>query len=288
MTGYGRAEISSEDIYGYVEVRSKNHRYRDIKVYLPKKLLSLEIPLMKILTEKISRGKVDLSIQISAYLKSGGTLSLNRELLNEYKKIFDELKDEFGATSRLDIVSAAQLNNLIISLEGENDTDTYFPVIKEAVLNSLIALDEMKNFEGEKLKGDIISFISKIAEMADKVEVKRNDVVGEYQEKIRDKITKFIDETNLDEQRIYQEVAYIIDKTDITEEIQRLRSHVLQFENIIKEAGPIGKKLDFLFQEMNREINTIASKANDFDIASFVVEMKNELEKAREQAQNIE
>ena len=135
---------------------------------------------------------------------------------------------------------------------------------------------------------ELVSFLSTISETTLKVEEKREGLLDEYHDKVKNKIKKVINESNLDEQRIYQEVAYIIDKTDISEEIARLKSHFLQFNTILNEDGPIGKKLDFLFQEVNREVNTIGSKANDFNIASLVIVMKNELEKAREQAQNIE
>jgi uncharacterized protein (TIGR00255 family) len=288
MTGYGRSEISSDKLHGHVEIRSKNHRYLDIKVFLPKKLYSLEIPLQKMLKKRIHRGKVDLTLQISGYLKLPASLSLNKELLGEYKKIFDELKSEFGDSGKVDIVNLTQLSDLIVAEESGENIKEYLPEIEESVSKALDALNEMRTFEGKKILEELVSFMKVISDTADKIELKRGEMIGEYHEKVKNKILKVIGESGLDEHRVYQEVAYIIDKTDITEELARLKSHLSQFDNIINEEGSIGKKLDFLFQEMNREVNTIASKANDFNISAFVIEIKNELEKAREQSQNIE
>ncbi len=288
MTGYGRSEISSKHIYGYVEVKSKNHRHKDIKVSLPGSFSSFEIPLQKMITARVFRVKVDLHIKISAYMKSDYTLKLNKELLGEYKKIFGELRAELGATGDIDIVNVSKLQDLVVMVEDEGAVKEHFKEIKEAVAAALDALDEMKIFEGKKLVRELDSFMLSIKECTAEIKLKRETLAGAYYEKIKSKITKLLGESGLDENRLYQEVAYIIDKTDITEELARLNSHLEQYDIIIKEDGAIGKKLDFLFQELNREINTIASKANDFGIVSSALKIKNEVEKSREQACNIE
>lgn len=290
MTGYGRAEIQSEQISGYVEIRAKNHRYKDVKVSLPRNLLSFEIPLLKLVNTKILRGKVDVLVQIDSYLNAGGvTLSLNQELLSEYKRIFDELNSELGdAGGGIDIARVSQIKDLVVASGSDDNIDDYFSGIEEAVLAALLALDEMREREGEKLSEAISGFMSSIKAESGNVAQKRAKLIDGYHKKVKEKITRIIDESNLDENRVYQEIAYIIDKSDISEELDRLKSHTGQFDTIIKESGSIGKKLDFLFQEINREINTIGSKASDFDIATHVVFMKNELDRAREQAQNIE
>lgn len=288
MTGYGRSEIASDYLFGYVEIRSKNHRYREIRISLPPKYYSFEIPLQKILTKRIHRGKIDLSVQINSYLKPNYSLSLNKELLGEYKKIFDELKSGFDDSAKIDLTRMVQLKDIIVTIEDNEVLKEHLSDIEKAVEKAIDSLDEMKSFEGEKLSHELISFMKKTEDMLDKIQFKRDELLSSYNEKIRKKIEAFVQEGNLDEQRLCQEIAYIVDKTDIAEEIARLKSHLRQFDNIIKEKEPIGKKLNFLFQEMNREINTISSKANDFDISSLVIEIKNELEKAREQVQNIE
>jgi len=289
MTGYGRAEIESELINGYIEIRSKNHRYKDVKVSLPRNLLAFEIPLLKVINQKLLRGKIDVLVQINSYLQAkSSSLSLNQDLLAEYKKIFSELKSELGDNCQMDIVSTSQLRNLVEISAVQDDVDDYYTDINQSVLKALESLDTMRSMEGEKLSEVLTQFIANIKGLTEKVEAKRSEHIEEYHKKVRAKITSVIDAANLDENRIYQEIAYIIDKTDISEELDRLKSHLCQFDIIINESGAVGKKLDFLFQEINREINTIGSKANDFNIASYVVGMKNELERAREQAQNIE
>lgn len=288
MTGYGRSEIVSDMVEGYVEIISKNHRYRDIKISLPKKLLFFEINLKNMLSDRILRGKVDLILKLKSNVRSNVSLSLDEHLLGEYKKIIDKLEDTFKKEGQLDIVNLANLDGLVVVEESEDDLSQYLPDIETAVSKALDGLDEMRTFEGDKLMKELVTFMSAIEEMVNKIELKRSELVGQYYEKVKDKISNLIENIALDEQRVYQEVAYIIDKTDIAEELSRLKSHLSQFKNIIKEEGSLGKKLDFLFQELVRETNTIASKANDFDITAIVVKMKNEIEKAREQAQNIE
>lgn len=288
MTGYGRSEIATKNIYGYVEIRSKNHRYRDISIILPKKFSSFEIPLQNLMNTKIHRGKVDIVVRINSLVKPGYRLSLNRELLSEYKNIFAQISGELGVKGELDIVKVSQITDLIVTDEDEDVEKEYLTDITDAALKAYDSLESMRVFEGDKMIEELAKFMSSIDERLKKIEVQREIMVSEYYGKIRGKISALLNESDLNEQRLYQEVAYIIDKTDITEELARYRSHLSQFDKIIKEDGAIGKKLDFLFQEMNRETNTIGSKANDFNIVSHVIEVKNELERAREQAQNIE
>ena len=288
MTGYGTCEISSEKVQGNVEIMAKNHRYLDMRVSLPKELNSFEIPIQKMISGKISRGKIELSIQLKSLIQPNYSLTINRDLLKEYKNILTDLKIEFGYSGQIDIVNVAKFNDLIMSNKNAANTEEYFPYIESAVLKAISALDEMRTSEGNNLKIEIAGLIGNLAGYLEKVESKRKENIDEYHKKVKERIKSIIDESNLDENRIYQEIAYIIDKTDITEEITRLKSHFDQFNSMLGEAEPVGKKLDFLFQEMNREINTIGSKANDFNRAGLVINMKNDLEKAREQAQNIE
>ncbi len=288
MTGYGRSEIESKNIYGYVEVKTKNHRHRDIKISLPGKLFAYEISLQKMITQKLLRGKIDFAVRIKSYLKPSFKLSLNKTLLQEYKKIFSELNSELGTAGAINLVDVAQLNDLIVMVEDEDAAKELFSEVESAAKLALDALCEMREFEGQRLVDEIKLFISAIEERVTTIEAKREKAIDGYCDTIRCKIQKLLNESNLDEQRLHQEIAYIIDKSDISEEITRLKSHLRHFDKIVMEDGSIGKKLDFLFQEINREINTIGSKANDFDILSQVIEVKNELEKAREQVQNIE
>ena len=288
MTGYGRGEIKSKRFSGYVEVKTKNHKYRDINFYLPKKYLSFEIPLIKEVSGKVFRGKVDIIVRVNAFLEPDYSLSLNRELLKEYKKIIDEVANELGVAPSIDVIRAMQLNDLVVSVEDESGLKEDYSAIKDAVLSAVESLADMRSFEGEKLYNELFSLMAEVKDNVHKIREKRESLIDQYYAKIKDKIKSIIENINIDEHRLYQEVAYIIDKTDITEELTRLGSHLSHFEKIVNENEPVGKKLDFLFQEMNREINTIGSKANDFDIMSYVISLKNDIEKAREQAQNIE
>ena len=217
MTGYGRSEIVSEYLFGYVEIRSKNHRYREIRVSMPSKYYSFEIPLQKILTKRIHRGKIDLSVQINSYLKPNYSLSLNKELLGEYKKILDGLKTKFDADSKIDITRVAQQKDLIVMVEDNEVLKEHLADIEKTVEKAIDSLNEMKLFEGEKLSLELISFMNKIEDMVDKIQFKRDDLLDSYNEKVRKKIEAFVQESNLVEQRLCQEVAYIIDKTDIAE-----------------------------------------------------------------------
>ncbi|MFC1855291.1 YicC/YloC family endoribonuclease [Thermodesulfobacteriota bacterium] len=288
MTGYGRSEIVSDKITGYVEVRTKNHRYSDVRISLPKELISFEIPLKKEVSKWVLRGKIDLTVYVQSYKDNKCTLSVDQNLLNEYKRLFTELRSELGGATNIDIVKLSQMSDLIKVESVKDDVTGYYPSIKDATLRALDALSVMRGEEGRELEREMNSFMDQIGIVTDKIEAKRGELIEAYHDKVREKIASVIDKNNLDEQRVYQEVAYLIEKSDVTEELTRLRSHLNQYKIIMQEDGAIGKKLDFLFQEIIREVNTIGSKASDFNIAGYVIEIKNDLEKAREQVQNIE
>lgn len=293
MTGFGRGETSDGKRHITVEIKSVNHRYSDITVKMPRRYTFAEEKIKNAVKEIAKRGKIDVSVMVDNLTDEDTAIRLNTAMARQYYNNLMELKEEFkleGTSGNISLQFLAGLPEVIKAIPETED--------EEAILNALLiptreaakGLDEMRIREGEKLAEDLIMRGGLIEDMVNRIEAKAPMVVENYTQKLKDRIQQLVGEdSNIPEDRILVEAAIFADKCNITEELVRLKSHVAQLRSIIKNSNqPDGKKLDFLVQEMNREANTIGSKANDLEITETMLELKSEIEKIREQVQNIE
>lgn len=289
MTGYGRGEAENEIHSIKVEIKAVNHRYNDISVRMPRHISYLEEKIKKMVKEQISRGKVDLYINLDYISESSTKIKVNIPLAKSYKFAFEELANELGLMDSVDLNDILNMSDVIEKEKIEVDEDLIWDLMKKALDMALTDIVTMKEAEGQALKLDMKERLKLIENTVIDIEKRSPLVVKEYKEKLTQRIEALLEENmEVDEEKIAQEVVFFADKSNIDEELVRLKSHISQFLNILKESEAIGRKLDFLIQEMNREINTIGSKANDMDISQDVVELKSEIEKIREQVQNLE
>ncbi|MGR5589592.1 YicC/YloC family endoribonuclease [Peptoniphilus grossensis] len=288
MTGYGLFEKRSEDFYIKVEMKSVNNRYLDINVRMPSSIMYAEESVKSFIKSKIKRGKVDVFINFEYLDSSDVKIDVDYELLNKYISISKDLQEKFGVIEDLSFSKLMEDPNIFKPQKSEFDGD----YIKDELLKvvDLAAKDfvEARNIEGEKIKEDFLVKLEEIKNITDFIENRAPITLKENEERLRERVSEYLDSSEIDEDRILTEIAIMIDKLSIDEEITRLKIHIDNFNDIIKSEGAIGRKLDFLIQEMNRESNTIGSKSNDIEITSKVVLLKSEIEKLREQAQNVE
>lgn len=290
MTGFGRGTLNDGKRNVTVEIKSVNHRYSDIQVRMPRRYSFVEDDIKKTVKEHISRGKVDVSLSIEYESESDIKVELNRPLAAEYAKSLGELKELLGLPGEVSLEQVASMPEVIKPVSDVEDEDELKKSILEATEKAASALEEMRKTEGEKLAEDLLKRGEGIKELVLEVEKKASLVPGIYKEKLEARLNELLDgSANISEERLAQEAAIFADKADVTEEVTRLRSHMDQMASIIeKSTGADGKKLDFLVQEMNREANTIGSKANDLGVTETMLKIKAEVEKIREQVQNIE
>jgi uncharacterized protein (TIGR00255 family) len=288
MTGYGKAESAYGAGRITVEVRCVNHRYGEVTVKLPRVLLQFENEIKKRVSEKLSRGKIDVFIQLEGAVALG-VPTANLPLARGYHKAFSSIAEALGLGDQVSLaLIAAQRDVVSIAAEPEAALEEIPQELVAAVDESLRKVDEMRVFEGESLMADFLKRRENLAELIGRVSARSPQVVAEYAERLKERIGQLTSDSGLPEERLALEVALLADKCDITEELVRLESHLRQFDETLTRGEPVGRKLDFLLQEINREVNTVGSKANDAQIAANVVELKAELEKIREQVQNIE
>ena len=289
MTAYGRGEYELGDSIFVAEIRSFNHRYRDIVLRVPKNFQVLEKDLKSIISSRINRGRIEVSIQAENNgEESQYELELNEPLVGSYVKIFNELSEQFGIEQKIQPESFCQMRDVILVKPQVFDVEKVKPGFQEVVKQALDDLDVMRIKEGEAIEVDFLKRLDMVENLVDEVDKRRPYLVEEYRGKLRRKINSILEDMTVDEGRLAQEVALFADRSAITEEIVRIRSHLKQIREYLCENDSIGRRLDFLIQEINREVNTIGSKASDALISKAVVEMKSELEKIREQVQNIE
>mgnify|MGYP001028130039 CR=1 FL=1 len=288
MTGFGRAKAEQQGMEFTVEVKTLNHRYLDINMRLPKVISFLEEDVRNLVQDKLDRGRVEIYISASAQTSDRLEVQINQHLMDSYISCFKELSDNYGFKSDISLSTLVDIQDLFQVVEKEQDEETIKVLVLKALREALDKVKEMRVKEGQKLKEDIIMRSGLISNMLEAVESRAPMVVEEYREKLKNRIDELIQTTELDENRFNAEVVFFADRSNITEEIVRLKSHLTQLEEILENQGTIGRKLDFLVQEMNRETNTIGSKANDLSIVNLVVDIKSEIEKIREQVQNIE
>lgn len=288
MTGYGKATavLPSKEIE--VEIKSVNHRYLDLNYRMPKYLSFVEERIRGMVSEYTTRGKIDISINIKTGEESNKTIVVDRELAAQYMKAFHEIAEVTGLEEEISVMRFMNTDVMRIEHAEQDDEELWQeiqPVLKEAFTN----YNELRGLEGERLKNDILAKTDEILQYVAQIEVISPETVKAYRERLYNKVRDVVSTmVEIDESRILTEVAIYTDKTCVDEEIVRLKSHVEAVRRMFNEGGAIGKKLDFIIQEMNRETNTIGSKANELKIAEIVIEVKNTIEKIREQIQNLE
>lgn len=288
MTGYGRGTSEKDGRSFNVEMKSVNNRYLDITIKLPRHINVLEDTIRKYISQKLSRGKVDIYINQECYSKDDISIKLDEQMAEAYYDAFQKIKDKFGVIDDISVALIAKSPDVITVEKNEEDYNVIWEALKPAVDQALDMLIDMRSKEGVKLTKDIVERCDLILGMVEDVERRSPQLVEEYREKISDRIKEYLKDVEIDETRLLNEVAFFADKANITEEIVRMKSHVSQLKATLSGNEPVGRKLDFIVQEMNRETNTIGSKANDLYITNVVVNIKSELEKIREQIQNLE
>ena len=290
MTGFGRGEYSDGKRTVTAEIKTVNHRYSDINVKMPKRYSFAEEKIKNVAKQKIKRGKAEISIMIENITEEDMTVKLNTIIAGQYIDNLNELKDTYGLAGDIDLKMIASMPDVMKAVPDVENEDEVVEVIRQAVVLATENLDNMRAAEGAKLSEDLLMRGELIRGIVKKIETRAPLVVKDYTERLYSRIRELIeDAVDVPEERILMEAAVFADKSNITEELVRLDSHMLQLKDILTSgSSPVGKKLDFLVQEMNREANTIGSKSNDLEITSLMLETKSEIEKIREQVQNIE
>lgn len=287
MTGYGRGKSEIDGREYVVEIKTINHRYNDISIKMPRYLSFLEDRVRQYVTKSIFRGKVEIFISVNNISCISKNIVVDKELAGGYVSEMRELIQMYGLKDDISVSSLMRLPDIITN-SNIDDEEAYWNAVKVSLDVALSALLEAKENEGDKLKKDIESRLNVISEYVDIVKEKSAGLLEEYKTKLMNRINELGASSIVDENRIGMEVVLFADKSSICEEVTRLKSHIDSLRKMLDVSGPIGKKIDFLVQEMNRETNTIGSKANSIGITNYVVEMKNEIENIREQVQNIE
>lgn len=289
MTGYGRGEYLDEKYHFIVECKSVNNRYLDLNMRIPRKISYLEDFIRHIVKKYISRGKVDLFIKLELNQIGDIKITYDKNIVKEYINVLNDIEKEFGILNETNVIDIAKFQDVIKIDENQLDENEIKNSLSFALEDSLKKLKNMRQNEGEELKNDILSRCVLLKEAIIEIESLSKDVEIEYREKLFNKIKDLFDNLGykIDEQRILQEAAILADKSSIDEEITRFKTHIYQLESIL-DNDTVGRKMDFLIQEMNREINTIGSKTTKIEVTNLVVNIKSELEKIREQIQNIE
>lgn len=288
MTGYGRGSIE-EDGRGFnVEIKSVNNRYLDVYIRLPRGINALEDRIRKYVASKVYRGKIDVYINQEKFHDDDIVVNVDEGIAAAYYNALKVLKERFDLKEDITLSLLTNYPDVISMEKKEEDIEVIWNILVKALDEAIGLFLEMRSSEGEKLGKDIKERCRLISLKVEEIENRSSLVVDDYREKIKGRVSDYLKEVEIDEARLLNEVAFFADKCSITEEIVRLKSHISQLESTLIDKDTIGRKLDFLIQEMNREINTIGSKANDISITNIVVDVKSELEKIREQIQNIE
>lgn len=289
MTAYGHGEFTLNDTVFIAEIRSVNSRYKDILLHIPKSLQALEDEIRSQISTRVLRGRIEVTVQ----MKKNGTeteyrLELNRPLVRSYFRIFDQLSEEFGLDQNIRTDFLCQIKDVILVKTQDVDLDETRRGLKEVINMALDSLDVMRLREGKAIEADFRKRLNLIKGYLDNIEQRTPTVVEDYKKRLKDKMNRIAQDVEIDENRLIQEMAIFAERCDITEEIVRARSHLEQFHSYLSVDDAIGRRLDFLTQEIHREINTMSAKANDASISANVVEVKAELEKIKEQTQNVE
>lgn len=287
MTGYGRCQIESEGRLMTVEVKSVNHRFLDVSYRLARHLMFLDDAVRKGVAARLARGHVDVFVNYENHREDAREVRVDTALAAAYQRAMNELSKTLGIESSVSLNDFARMPDVLTVQESAEDQDAVRELFQQTLSGALDALITMRAQEGESMKRDILDKISRIEGIRDAIAVRAPLVVEEYRVKIKERIAA-LTEGEVDEARLLTEIAIFADRAAIDEELVRLLSHTAQIRKTVELSEPVGRKLDFLVQELNREVNTIGSKAMDAEIAQYVVQAKGEIEKLREQVQNIE
>lgn len=289
MTGFGRASSAegSERIFT-LEMKSVNHRYLDVNIRMPKSMISFEEKIRRILSQKLNRGKIDLFVNLKNYHKGEQIVRFNENLADSYFNSLLEIEKRYNVKNDISVSLISRFPDVITIEEKEENIEELWLGLEPLLYESVDMMIEMREREGFKLQEDIILKSNEIQSLVKKVENKSETIVENYKNKLEERIKELKNNIDIDDNRIAMEIAIFADKASIDEEITRLYSHINQVIDTFKLQEPVGRKLDFIIQEMNREANTIASKSSDIEITNIVINIKNIIEKIREQIQNIE
>ncbi|MDO4301756.1 MAG: YicC/YloC family endoribonuclease [Clostridia bacterium] len=290
MTGYGRGECILYNRKFVVEIKAVNHRYNDITIKMPRTMLAYEDAIKKTITSKVFRGKIDVYVNFESFSEDDVNITINENLAKGYIKTLNYLKDKFNIEDDITLDLVAKFPDLIAvdkGISSEEAGNEIFECLMNATNEAVDNFVDMRIREGEALKNNILEKLETILDAVNRINTRAPEVAKDYRKRLEDKLNE-LEEIQADESRILTEVLIFSDKACIDEEITRLYSHIKQMKSIVMETVPVGRKLDFLIQEMNREVNTIGSKSNDLEITNMIVDTKSEIEKIREQIQNIE
>ena len=288
MTGYGKAEYCENGITLTVELKTVNNRFLDIIPKYPRAFISLDDLIRKTVQSKIKRGRVELFVTYQNTNESGKTLVVDKSLAEQYVKLAKEFANDYSLTNDFCVMSLMRSPDVVSEQMGEDGTEVLEGILKQTLENALDNLIEMRKTEGDKLEKDILSRAEVVEKLVLEVAERAPMIKADYESRLRAKMEEILGDVKFDETRLLQEVAIFADKSNIDEELTRLKSHIVQLRDICKKGIDVGKKLDFLMQEFNRETNTVCSKSNDLEITRRGLALKNEIEKMREQVQNIE
>lgn len=288
MTGYGRSEIQINGKKLVTEIRAVNHRFLEVVIKLPSGWLAFEDPIRRLVKQYLHRGRVDLYISLEGDSDQGRQLSFDWDLFQHYLQIAKKLEQDYGVSGKLQLGDLFLLQDLWSINQLEYDLEELEAPLLQAVQVACQQLEQMRSKEGSILAEDLDARCKKLQALIQKIQSRAPQVIDYYRKRLEERLAELFTTEKIDQDRLMQEVAILAERMDITEECTRLDSHVKQFQDGLRTMGPIGRHLDFLLQEMNREVNTIGSKGNDQIIRSLVVQSKSELEKMKEQVQNIE
>ena len=288
MTGYGCGEYSDETHRIQVEIRSVNHRYGDISVRMPRKLLCLEDEVRKAVSAALKRGKIDVTVVLEEFGQAAKSIRADRELAAAYGRALREIGEALGIAAGERAADIAKYPDVLKVEDAPADVDAIRGKLLAAVRAAVERQLAMRQAEGENMAADLSARVNNLEIYVDAIEQRAPQIVEAYEARLRARLAELLDAAQIDEARLVQEAALFADRVNFTEETVRLRSHFAQFRAVLRAGEAVGRKLDFIVQEMNREANTIASKANDATVTNSVVDMKSEIEKIREQVQNIE
>lgn len=288
MTGFGRGESMDEKRKFTVEIKSVNHRYLDLGIKIPKKFSSFESRIRILLKDYIKRGKTDLFVTYEDYSEDNVNIKYNPSVAREYYKYLQQMAEEFGLENDIRLSTLSRYPDVFTLEEAADDEEEIFKLVEVAIKEAANMFVESRIKEGEALRDDLLDKLSDMRKHVEAIELRSPVIVEEYRKKLHDKVADLLGDATIDESRIVTEVTIFADKVCVDEEIVRLKSHIKAMEDTLKAGGDIGRKLDFIAQEMNREANTTLSKANDLTLSDIAIELKTLIEKIREQVQNIE
>lgn len=289
MTGFGHGEVSNNKNQKVtVEMKSVNHRYCDISLKLPKKLAMFEANIRNIMKEYASRGKIDIYVSYEDLSETAVSLHYNQAMAEEYMQVFKKMQEDFNIETKITAEALAKYPEVVTIEEVQQDEEVWWELLEAALRQAAEKFVETRTIEGANLKRDLLGKLDQMAADVAFIEERSPQIIAEYRSKLEEKVKEFLEDSTIEENRIAAEVTLYADKIAVDEEIVRLQSHISSMTDVLESDESIGRKLDFMAQEMNREANTILSKSSDVDLADHAIELKTNVEKVREQIQNIE